>query len=191
MNNNERSHNLHILDTIKGIKTSAELVDKEGKIVSLPDLCRELITYIQEEATKNQEGTDSVLMDQILTLLCHVMHITLPEIAGKEYVESLLSTQHGRFTVAMAMLASLLLHQAMLDDNLSIKLIDKKITDEEKLYHEEINTLQEAVMIGLSAGIHPTEVVSQLVQSGQITSPELLDMINEDQLKFVEEDEDE
>lgn len=176
----QKTHELYILDTLRGVKTSAELNDKDNNLVSLIEVLESIVEFIKTEADANQKGKPSIIMDQLLTLLCHTMHVALPQLSGTEYSDTLLSTGQGRYTVAMAMLVGVLLHQYMQENNLQITLFNEKLSDSDKTYYEELHQVQEAISIGLATGIPPNVIAARLISSGQISHQKLLEQLTED-----------
>lgn len=176
----ERTHNLSILDISNGIKTSAEITDTTGTPIDLGHVIKAILEYIQEESNKIQTGAQSPLMDQVLTLLCHIMNIAIPSIAGEIYAETLLGTGHGRYTVTMSMLMGFLVAQYLQETGNQITLYNEKLSNDEKEFFHELNIVQEATTLGMTHGILPVKVIQQLIQQGKIKNQQLIKQLKDD-----------
>lgn len=175
----EEVFNMVSIDKKRGLKTTATLMDEDEEEVPLGDVIEDLTKYIRDQLI-DERGEGNQFADQIMPLMSQSMASGLSRLIGIPSTAFIVGSDHLRMSMIHMMCVGFLLLKFVQKNNLTIHTIEEEISQEEIESMVRRSKATSAAQMGAMLGVHPKDVLKQLVQDGKITEEDFSEIFRQD-----------
>ncbi len=177
-----------MINKIRMKKVTVHLEDTEGDEVSLTDVIVDLMGYMKDKMGE-EEGNQ--FQDQIMPLISQSVVSCLGRMIGINATAFHLTQDTTRTAIIWFGSLAFLFYKYLQAHNLKIFTTEEDVDPDELEEIERKTEANKIAMMGMMAGVNPTEILRQLKEEGKLTNDDLRDMLGEDGLDDGPDNEDE
>jgi len=165
------------INRVRKKRVSVELEDEEGDIVATADVVQELLAYIKDKMSDEEENQ---FTSQILPLMAQVSASGLGRFLGIRTAAFYLSENVSRTAIIHMMCVALLLLKFVQQKGLSITTFEEDVSDEEIDEIDRKANANSAATLAALAGRDPRAVLDSLREQGHLSDDDLRDILNDE-----------
>jgi hypothetical protein len=171
----EEVFSMVMLNKIKGTKTTIQLEDKDGDIIELSDIIEQLIGYVKDKLS-SAEDTD--FTTQVVPMMGQALVSGLGRMIGIRGAAFYLAEENTRHAMIYMMCTGFLLLKYVQTHDLLIHTYEEEASEEEIAEIERKSKASSVATMTSLMGLDPHEVLNKMVETGQITSDDLADLLS-------------